>query len=405
MSSDQLSGSTDAPEGASDTEQEGAQPDEKPRGRLSSLILSEHRYVMLGTSAIALCGLALWTQPTSSWAFLGAADIALLGLCVAWLLLSVVGLVTKLTHWKTYAGTWATKPTARKVLRIASYVVWLAVALLFVDRAVMGFCSLVESAIASDTNPSDFLSSAVYMVYESRTIFGTGILTTIELAVFGTLIAFALALLMSFLRIQAPDRSDNDAIKFLKVLGCGFVKVYSTVVRGTPMMVQGLIIYFAGFALFKGSGLSVTQITGIWSFFAAGLVTISLNSAAYMMEVLRSGIEAVDPGQAEAARSLGLSQWQAMSRVVFPQGIKNAIPALSNELVINIKDSSVLSVIGVFDLMYATTTVAGIYYRQMEVYCVAAVCYLILTMVASKLLTMFSHRLDVAEPGNVPSSN
>jgi putative lysine transport system permease protein len=94
-----------------------------------------------------------------------------------------------------------------------------------------------------------------------------------------------------------------------------------------------------------------------------------------------------------------------MSKVVFPQGIKNAIPALSNELVINIKDSSVLSVIGVFDLMYATTTVAGIYYRQMEVYCVAAVCYLILTMVASKLLTIFSNKLDVAQPDAVPSSN
>ena len=119
-----------------------------------------------------------------------------------------------------------------------------------------------------------------------------------------------------------------------------------------------------------------------------------------MMEVLRGGIESIDPGQAEAARSLGLSQWQAMRKVVFPQGIKNAIPALTNELIINIKDSSVLSVIGVFDLMYATTTVAGVYYRQMEVYCVALVVYLILTLVASRLLEAFGKKARRRGPGN-----
>ncbi len=124
-----------------------------------------------------------------------------------------------------------------------------------------------------------------------------------------------------------------------------------------------------------------------------------------MMEVLRGGIESIDPGQAEAARSLGLSQWQAMRKVVFPQGIKNAIPALTNELIINIKDSSVLSVIGVFDLMYATTTVAGVYYRQMEVYCVALVVYLILTLVASRLLEAFGKKLGAEAPATLPSSN
>jgi putative lysine transport system permease protein len=174
-----------------------------------------------------------------------------------------------------------------------------------------------------------------------------------------------------------------------------FAKVYSTVVRGTPMMVQGMLIYFTGFGLLKGTGMTVSEIGAIWSTFVAGLVTISLNSTAYMMEVLRGGIEAVDPGQNEAARSLGLSQWQAMIKVVFPQGIKNAIPALSNELVVNIKDSSVLSVIGVFDLMFATKTVVGIYFKQVEMYAVAAVVYLCLTMVASWLLGKFARHLSV----------
>ena len=103
------------------------------------------------------------------------------------------------------------------------------------------------------------------------------------------------------------------------------------------MMVQGLLIYYAGFTVLRGMGFETAQANQIWSTFTAGLVTISLNSTAYMMEVLRGGIESIDPGQAEAARSLGLSQWQAMRKVVFPQGIKNAIPALTNELIINIK--------------------------------------------------------------------
>ena len=167
------------------------------------------------------------------------------------------------------------------------------------------------------------------------------------------------------------------------------------------MMVQSLIIYFGGIGLLQGTGMTVAQTREVWSPFTAALVTISLNSTAYMMEVLRSGIGAVDFGQTEAARSLGLSQWQAMSRVVFPQGVKNSIPALSNELIINLKDSSVLSAISVVDLMFATTTIAGAYYRQMQIYVVAMATYLVLTLVASKLLDMLSHRLDAGGLGPV----
>jgi len=243
------------------------------------------------------------------------------------------------------------------------------------------------------------------MTYKSGDFFIRGIEITIALATFGTVIAFFLALVMVFLRIQTFDRVDNDLTRFFKTVGRGFASFYSTVVRGTPMMVQGLLIYYAGFTVLRGAGMDTTQANAVWSTFTAGLVTISLNSTAYMMEVLRGGIESIDPGQAEAARSLGLSQWQAMRKVVFPQGIKNAIPALTNELIINIKDSSVLSVIGVFDLMYATTTVAGVYYRQMEVYCVALVVYLILTLVASRLLEAFGKKLGAESPQTLPSSN
>ena len=355
--------------------------------------------MFLGTSVMAAIGVWFSMQRRSDMSFLRGAyafEVCLYWYLMGWLALSAIALVLKLIHWKDYAewSPFRKKPLVT-VVRWLSYGVWVATAILFVDRAVMGFLSVTSAALAQDKNPSDFLSSIVYMVDKSYGIILQGILTTVGLSVFGTLIAFVLAILLVFLRIQSIDRSDNDAVRFFKSAGVLFAKVYSTVVRGTPMMVQGMLIYFTGFGLLKGTGMTVSQIGAIWSTFVAGLVTISLNSTAYMMEVLRGGIEAVDPGQNEAARSLGLSQWQAMIKVVFPQGIKNAIPALSNELVVNIKDSSVLSVIGVFDLMFATKTVVGIYFKQVEMYAVAAVVYLCLTMVASWFLGKFARHLSV----------
>ena len=378
---------------------------QKSRGRLATFFCDDHRYFFLGTSAFALIGLALGNSPHSASSFLAASYVVesvLYYVLVAWLVVSAVALVNKLAKWRDYAeASPLTKPAARRAERIASYVVWAVVVVFMLDRWVMGFADLASAAVASDTNPTDFWSSSIYMLWNTRSVFVSGIQNTVLLALFGTVIAFFLALLLVFLRIQVIDRSDNDFVRFLKVVGSGFARAYSTIVRGTPMMIQGLLIYFGGISVLKGFGLSTGQIGAVWTTFVAGLVTISLNSTAYMMEVLRSGIGAVDAGQAEAARSLGLSQWQAMSKVVFPQGVKNSIPALSNELVINLKDSSVLSVIGVVDLMFATTTIAGKYYKQMEIYVVAMVVYLILTMVASKLLGLLAKKLDAAEPGPV----
>ena len=382
-----------------------------PMKRLSALarfVTEDHRYVFLGTSLIAAVGIWLSMRPRSPLSFLAnayAVEVAMYWLLVAWLVLSGIALVYKLTHWDTYGRLSPfVRPKAKLAERIGSYVVAFITLVLFVDRGVMGLNHTINVALAQNKNPNDFLGSIVYMLDKSADIIAKGALTTVELSVFGTLIAFVLAILLVFLRIQEPDRSDNDFIRFLKYFGREFAKLYSTVVRGTPMMVQAMLIYFLGFNVLKGSGMTVTEIGRVWSTFVAGLVTISLNSTAYMMEVLRGGIESVDPGQMEAARSLGLNQWQAMVKVVFPQGVKNAIPALSNELVVNIKDSSVLSVIGVLDLMFATKTVVGIYFKQVELYAVAAMVYLCLTMVASWLLGKFAKHLSV-EPAELLSTS
>ena len=367
--------------------------------RIASFISRDHRYVLLGTSAIAFIGMCLSSQARPAMSFLANAftvELVMYYLLAAWLVVAAAGLLFKLTHWNTYAQSAPfTKPGAARALRFGSYLVCAMTAVLFVDRAVMGFASAWSAASASSTMPDDMLTQVLYMFQQGKQTYLTGIVTTIELAVFGTVIAFFLATLLVAVRIMEIDRSDNDAVRFAKKVGVGFAKFYSTVVRGTPMLVQGVIVYYLGFGVVSSFGMSITEVNAIWSRFIAGLVVVSLNSTAYMMEVLRGGIESVDPGQMEAARSLGLSQWQAMLKVVFPQGIKYAIPGLSNELVINIKDSSVLSVIGVFDLAFAASTVAGIYYKQLNAYLVAAVFYLIMTAVASWLLGLFAKRMNV----------
>lgn len=369
------------------------------RAKLISFIHADHRYVLLGTSTIAALGMVLSSQPRPALSFLAGAytlEVAMYYLLVAWVALSVVALVFKLAAWKTYVRVSPfTRPAVARALRYGSYVVCAITALLAVDRIGCGLASAWAVATTAQSRPTSTLESMLFMLYNSRAIFFSGFKTTVALAVFGTVIAFFLALLLVFLRMQVIDRSDNDFVRFWKVVGSGFARVYSTVVRGTPMMVQAMIIFFGVFGLFKMTNLTTTQINAIWSTFMAGLVTIVLNSTAYMMEVLRGGIESVDAGQTEAARSLGLSQWEAMRTVVFPQGVKFAIPGLSNELVINIKDSSVLSVIGTFDLMFATTTVGGIYYAKFEAALVTSVIYLCLTMFASWLLGRLANRLNV----------
>jgi len=367
--------------------------------RIASFVSRDHRYVLLGTSVIAFIGMCLSSQTRPAMSFLANAftvELVMYYLLVAWLVVAAAGLLFKLTHWQNYAQTAPfAKPAVARALRIGSYVVCAITAALFVDRAVMGFLSAWAVAETAKSMPDDMLTQVLYMFQQGKQTYITGIVTTIELAVFGTVIAFFLAILLVAIRIMEIDRSDNDAVRFAKKVGVGFAKFYSTVVRGTPMLVQGVIVYYLGFSVVSGFGLSITEVNAIWSRFVAGLVVVSLNSTAYMMEVLRGGIESVDAGQMEAARSLGLSQWQAMLKVVFPQGIKYAIPGLSNELVINIKDSSVLSVIGVFDLAFAASTVAGIYYKQLNAYLVAAVFYLIMTAIASWLLGRFAKHMNV----------
>ena len=292
------------------------------------------------------------------------------------------------------------KISKTKALKITAWIVGLALLI----WCGVSFAETVRRCAVMEKNPQGFVDSMVYMSIKGKDMLVTGVWTTVRIALLGTAIAFVLAILLVFLRIQEPDRRDSDVVKAFKWLASRFARCYVFVIRGTPMMVQALIFYYFGFNLFKKTGMTVTEINHVWSFFISGLCTVALNSTAYLTEVLRGGILAVDKGQTEAARSLGMTNWQTMTKVVFPQAVKNAIPAIGNEFIINIKDSSVLSVIGVMDLMYATKSVSGIYFRSLEIYCVAALMYLVLTWLSSLLLKWLSKKLDMPVRG-IPSSN
>lgn len=369
--------------------------------RCRNFITRDHRYVYLGGSFIALLALCLWYSAPSPYSFLPAGSIPaaiLAAVCYGFLIVSGLALLVKWTHWNIYDQTICKHPAVVRLSRYLSYLDAAACALLVLDRVVLKLIYLVRFYTAAETNPNGTtFGTMVYMAYNQRSLFVTGVWTTVQLALAGTAIAFVLSLLLVFLRIQMPTRRDNDFLKFVKFLASKLSAFYIFVVRGTPMMVQSLILYNAVFSLFKRTGLSVSEINRLWPLFVAGLVTVSLNSTAYLAEVLRGGILAIDAGQMEAARSLGMTHWQAMRKVVFPQAIKNSIPAIGNEFIINIKDSSVLCVLGVSDLMFMTRSVAGIYYKGTETYCIAAVLYLILTYLSSLLLKAIARKMEGSE--------
>ncbi len=160
--------------------------------------------------------------------------------------------------------------------------------------------------------------------------------------------------------------------------------VYIEVVRGTPMMVQIALVYFGSYVL---TGIDMKG-------FAAALIAVSLNSAAYVAEIIRSGIQSIDKGQTEASRSLGISDGQTMRHIILPQAVKNILPALGNEFVTLIKETSVASTIGVADIMYASQIVQSKSFQPFNPLIIVAVIYFIFTFGLSQLIGLFERRLS-----------
>jgi len=203
-----------------------------------------------------------------------------------------------------------------------------------------------------------------------RSYFGTGIQYTLLLAVIGVFCGFILGMLVSLLRMSR--------FRVLRFIGSIWVEF----LRGTPMLVQLFIIHY-GLVAF---GVKFTPIE-------SGAITLTINSSAYLAEIFRAGIQGVDKGQAEAARSLGMSKAMTMRHIILPQAIKSVLPAIGNEFITIIKESSIVSFIGVGDLMYQAQAVTTITYESLKPLLIIAVIYFIMTFLLSKLLGLFERRL------------
>ena len=223
-------------------------------------------------------------------------------------------------------------------------------------------------------------------------LFWNGILATFHLSITGTVIGLLIALLFSAIANLKITSRDDFVTKIFKFIGKGFVKIYVTVIRSTPMMVQAMLLYFGLITIFR------------IDYMTAGLITVSLNTAAYLTEVLRGAISGLDKGQNEAARSLGLTNWQTMLSVIYPQAIKNAMPSIGNELVINIKDTSVLSVIMVVDIFRVAEIAQGRHGQAFPPYLIAAGIYLIFTITVTFILRKIEKKLELPQVA-LPSSN
>lgn len=202
-----------------------------------------------------------------------------------------------------------------------------------------------------------------------------GTVMTLLISFFGVIIGVIVGVVFALMKL-----SKSALLK-------GFAAAYIEIIRGTPMMVQMFIVYYG---LPRLTGLDFEDLT-------LGIIAVSLNSAAYVAEIIRAGILSIDKGQMEAARSLGMSHWLAMTNIIIPQAFKNILPALGNEFITLIKESAIVSIIGIHELMYNTDTVRGNTFRPFSPLVVAAVIYFTITFTLSKLLGILERRLRAGD--------
>lgn len=236
----------------------------------------------------------------------------------------------------------------------------------------------------SSTLPTDYWARVVYLVTHYSASFLRGAGSTLLIALVGTfvgcLIGFAVGIVQT-IPVSKQDSIIKRALLFIVKL---ILNIYVEVFRGTPMIVQAMFIYFGAMQY-----LGITM--GMW--FAAFFI-VSINTGAYMAETVRGGILSIDPGQTEGAKAIGMTHFQTMLYVIFPQTLRNIIPQIGNNLIINIKDSCVLSVIGVAELLYKTKSAAGALYMNFETYTITMIVYFIMTFTCSRILRWLENRMD-----------
>lgn len=232
--------------------------------------------------------------------------------------------------------------------------------------------------------PEDFLGRVIYILerYGASFIRGAGV--TMIIALVGTVIGCAIGFAVGIVQTIPVEKHDSPlkrgGLWLLKLL----LSIYVEVFRGTPMMAQAMFIYFGSAAIFDFN-------MSMW--FAAFFI-VSINTGAYMAETVRGGILSIDVGQTEGAKAIGMTHVQTMTTVILPQALRNVMPQIGNNLIINIKDTCVLSIIGTVELFYTTKGVAGALYTYFEAFAIAMVLYFILTFSCSLILRYWEKQMD-----------
>ena len=234
------------------------------------------------------------------------------------------------------------------------------------------------SNLFKDMSPVSFFNFSFLPKY--GVFFVQGVEYTLLLAIVSVSLAVIPAMLLALMRLSRN--------KFVKTISGAYIAVF----RSTPMLVQLSIIYFGLFGVISIPRVTILGFVDL-SRFIPGVVALALNSSAYVAEIFRAGILAVDAGQMEAARSLGLSKWQGMKLVVLPQAIKNVLPALANEVVTMVKESSICSMLGMAELMFGAKAVASTTYISLAPYTLAALIYFCINYPASKAIEAVERRM------------
>ena len=213
------------------------------------------------------------------------------------------------------------------------------------------------------------------VIYDNRYMYILeGLLNTIIIAFFAVILGIVIGVLVAIVR----NYHDNSGkLKLLNMLG----KIYVNVIRGTPVVLQLMIIYYV---IFKSVDISIVLV---------GVLAFGINSGAYVAEIIRAGIESIDKGQMEAGYSLGLSYSKTMRYIILPQAIKNILPALGNEFITLLKETSVGAYIGIIELTKASDIIASITYDYFFPLIIVALIYLIMTLGLSKLVGLMERKL------------
>lgn len=231
--------------------------------------------------------------------------------------------------------------------------------------------------------PDDFWGRVVYLLQQYGPSFLRGAGTTMLIAVISTAVGCLIGFGVGIVQTTPTDKEHPVKYFLMKVVRF-LLDAYVEIFRGTPMMVQAMFIYY-GLAQLFNIHLGTME---------AALFIVSINTGAYMAETVRGGILSIDPGQTEGAKAIGMTHVQTMNAVILPQALRNIMPQIGNNLIINIKDTCVLSVIGTVELFFATKSVAGAMYTYFEAFTITMVIYFVLTFSCSRLLRLWESKMD-----------